>query len=255
MKKRLFNLQLFADDEEVIEETPTEEVEEEVEETEEETDTEFDDSEDEVVEEEKKPTRAEINKANAQRRIEAKKRQEAEFEKHKKEGYIKGVKEATNGINPYNDQPIEDEYDIEVYQTMVEMSKKGLDPVEDYPKYIAQKQREAHREVNEKKSKQQKEASEFVEKFGEDTLNKLIDDKDFEDFSADLLGQIPLTKIYELYLKTQTTIENKAKEKVQNKEARRKASPGGFGKGNAKKKSIAEMSDEEFRQMYLNTAY
>ena len=255
MEKLLFNLQLFAGEEQEEieeEETPTEEVEEEVEETEEETDTEFDDSEEESVEEEEKPTQKEQNKINAQRRLEAKQNkinaQRRLEEKHKKEGYIKGVKEATNGINPYNNQPIEDEYDIEVYQTMVEMSKKGFDPIEDYAKYVAQKQREAQKAENDAKEKNLNEANEFVAKYGEETFKKIVEDEEFNEFCEDLLGNTPLVTIYEKFLKQQAKIEERAKELALKKDARRKSSTGGIVKQNAQEQSWENLEGADFRK-------
>ena len=148
------NLQLFAGEEGENEPTDDDLVENETIDTEDledfeddEDDIDFDDTEedDEEVEEKKVDNdtvkkhvdnikhQKQQNYNNAKARIE--KRRQEELAKAKREAYIEGIKKSTNGINTFTGQPIKDDVDVEVYETMCEMTEKGLDPVDDYYKY------------------------------------------------------------------------------------------------------------------------
>lgn len=265
-------LQLFAQGEE----EPTKEVENEITEDEEiedfeDEDVDFDDTDDEVEDEEideevekvdndtvKSHTdtiknQKKQNYNNAKARIE--KRRAEELAKAKREAYIEGIKKSTNGVNSFTGQPIKDEVDIEVYETMCEMSEKGLDPVEDYYKYTAEKRRnekEQLRVQNEEKEKENQklnnEISDFVGIYGEETLKKILNDAEFEDFSKDLLGAIPLKTIYDRFLKYNAKMEQKAEKLAIKKDARRKSSSGALGKKTQTSTSILDLSPEEFQK-------
>lgn len=267
-------LQLFAQGEE----EPTEEVENEITEDDtedfEDEDVDFDDTDDEAEEDNEEETDQETEKVdndnvkshtdtiknqkkqnynNAKARIE--KRRAEELAKAKREAYIEGIKKSTNGVNSFTGQPIKDEVDIEVYETMCEMSEKGLDPVEDYYKYTAEKRRnekEQLRVQNEEKEKENQklnnEISDFIGVYGEETLKKVLNDAEFEEFSKDLLGAIPLKTIYDRFLKYNAKMEQKAEKLAIKKDARRKSSSGALGKKSQTATSILDLSPEEFQK-------
>ena len=269
------NLQLFAEDE--SENEPTEdlvenETENEVEDLEED-DVDFDDNDEEELEDDEEDEVEEVkandkkvekhkeelknkkqqNYNNAKARIE--KRRQEELAKAKREAYIEGIKKSTNGVNSFTGQPIKDDVDVEVYETMCEMTEKGLDPVEDYYKYIAEKRRnekEQLRVQNEQKEKENQklnnEIAEFINSYGEDTFKNVLNDPEFDEFSKDLVGAIPLKKIYERFLKYNAQMENKAEQLAIKKDARRKSSSGALGKKSKSSSSILDLSPEEFQR-------
>ena len=183
------------------------------------------------------------NYNNAKARIE--RRRQEELNKAKREAYIEGIKKSTNGVNSFTGQPLKDEVDVEIYETMCEMSEKGLDPVEDYYKYTAEKRRtekEQLRIQNEKKEQENQklngEISDFIKSY----------DAEFEEFSKDLVGAIPLKTIYERFLKYNAKMEDKAEKLAIKKDARRKSSSGALGKKSKPSSSILDLSPEEFQK-------
>ena len=193
------------------------------------------------------------NYNNAKARIE--RRRQEELNKAKREAYIEGIKKSTNGVNSFTGQPLKDEVDVEIYETMCEMSEKGLDPVEDYYKYTAEKRRtekEQLRIQNEKKEQENQkltgEISDFIKSYGEETLKNVLNDAEFEEFSKDLVGAIPLKTIYERFLKYNAKMEDKAEKLAIKKDARRKSSSGALGKKSKPSSSILDLSPEEFQK-------
>lgn len=270
-----FNLQLFAEDE--SEKEPTETVEnEEIDETddldedfEEDDDFDFDDTEDEEETEEVEDKKVSNDKVkshvdniknqkkqnynNAKARIE--RRRQEELNKAKREAYIEGIKKSTNGINSFTGEPIKDDADIEIYETMCEMSEKGLDPVDDFYKYTAEKRRNEKEQIriqNEAKEKENEklntEIAEFINAYGEETLKKVLNDADFDEFSKDLVGAVPLKVIYDKFLRVSAKTETKAEELAIKKDARRKSSSGALGKKSTTTSSILDLSPEEFQK-------
>lgn len=267
-------LQLFAGED--GEKEPTEEVENEnFEETDDldedfddDDDVDFDDTEDEDEEEveEKKVDNDKVkphvdniknqkqqNYNNAKARIE--RRRQEELNKAKREAYIEGIKKSTNGVNSFTGQPIKDDTDVEIYETMCEMSEKGLDPVDDFYKYTAEKRRNEKEQIriqNEAKEKENarlnNEIAEFINAYGEETLKKALNDADFDEFSKDLVGAVPLKVIYDKFLKVSAKTETKAEELAIKKDARRKSSSGALGKKSKPSSSILDLSPEEFQK-------
>lgn len=268
-------LQLFAGED--SEKEPTETVEnEEIDETDdldenfdEDDDFDFDDTEDEEETEEVEDKKVSNDKVkshvdtiknqkkqnynNAKARIE--RRRQEELNKAKREAYIEGIKKSTNGINSFTGEPIKDEADIEIYETMCEMSEKGLDPVDDFYKYTAEKRRNEKEQIriqNEAKEKENEklntEIAEFINAYGEETLKKVLNDADFDEFSKDLVGAIPLKVIYDKFLRVSAKTETKAEELAIKKDARRKSSSGALGKKSTTTSSILDLSPEEFQK-------
>lgn len=268
-------LQLFAGED--GEKEPTKEVEnEDFEETDdldedfdEDEDFDFDDTEDEEETEEVEDKKVSNDKVkshvdtiknqkqqnynNAKARIE--RRRQEELNKAKREAYIEGIKKSTNGVNSFTGQPIKDDTDVEIYETMCEMSEKGLDPVDDFYKYTAEKRRNEKEQIriqNEAKEKENaklnNEIAEFINAYGEETLKKALNDADFDEFSKDLVGAVPLKVIYDKFLKVSAKTETKAEELAIKKDARRKSSSGALGKKSKPSSSILDLSPEEFQK-------
>jgi hypothetical protein len=260
------SIQLFADgDEDDNVEEPTEEVEnEDIEDGEDDPD--FDEGEEVETEQEvkeNKPNTQDQQKAenykNALRRIEEKQRRE--LEKAKKESYLEGIKASTGGVNRFTKKAIKDDVDVEMFKTMCEMDEKGLDPIEDYPEYVAEKQRQARLEEQKvqdaKNADQQRrtnELNDFVNSYGKDTVEKMLDDKEFYNYSKPFLDRVPLKDIYESFVNFKATIEARADELALEKDARRKSSSGSLGKKHKTEKSFAEMTPEEFHEFSINIA-
>lgn len=273
-KKLLLNLQMFANGEEEQTETPTEEVEnsqEDVDTLDEENEiAEFDDGEEE--QEEKKTTAKstrEQNYKNAQARIQRKKQEEQE--KIEKEAYRKGVIKATNGVNKYTNKPIVDSEDIALYEMMCEIDADGGDPIEDFADYWKEKQKNERiareKELEEKNKNDQKindDLNAFINKYPDVNLNELLDGnnqneraneehKSFIEMFGDLVGEVPLTTLYEKYKSIQniidTNINNKVKDKIIRQKALEMSSTGPLGNNSTQNTAdFASMSREEFAQ-------
>lgn len=273
-------IQIFAEGEDdEVEPTEDDEVEvvdegeEEVDEdndsgAEDDEEVEFDDSEEEEepkkeeVKEDKPQNEKERKSKNynaAKERIEARKKKE--LEQAKRQSYIEGVKKSTGGINRFTNEKIVDEIDVQIFETMCEMEEQGLDPVEDYHKYAAKIERQRRQQeaqaLASKEAEQKKideEMHDFVESYGQDTVKKILDDEAFAEFSEDLLGNIPIKKIYERFLKYNAKSEAKAEKLALEKDARRKASSGALGKKEKAVKSFQDMTPEEFHKWSLDIA-
>lgn len=267
-------LQLFADEEDEVVEEPADEVENdpvetgedetEVESEEEESDPDFNDGEEQEEEAKKvEKSKKEQNAINAQRRIQEK--HEKELREARSKSYFEGLKEGVGGKNPYTGETIEDEFDMEVLQTMREMEKKGLDPVEDFAKYSSQKAREQRKAQQEEEAKKAEsdekikvELQEFDKAHGEGSANKLFNDTNFTDKYGKYLGRLSLEEVYELYLDSTAEIEAKAEEKAIQNQARGKSSPGVPGNKAGASSSFIEdiMSDDkkfrEFQESLMN---
>jgi hypothetical protein len=237
-------LQLFAEDEH----NPTEEVEaSSVDATEE--DVEFDDGEQTPQQTKQK------NNEYAQRRIKAKKEAEQRLAEEKRQEFLRGVRSANEGRNRFTGREIVDEEDLQEFETMLEMEKKGLDPVEDYSEYVKERRREERKaefqrnqQEEEANAKSREDIQEFLQKYDKETAEKLFQNKDFIAFSDGLLGVVPLTTVYEKFLGTQTNIEAKAEKLAMEKDARRLSSSGGLTEApQPSRKKFSEMTSEEFK--------
>lgn len=268
MKNLKLYLQLFAENENETEETPTEEVEQAETEAEETENVDFEDTENSEEQETEKPkenvekpakNKKMENMLNAQRRLEEKQKQrEAEIARNAK---VEAVKKVSGGKNKFTGETIKDEYDVAEYEIMLELEAQGKDVLEEYPKVIKEKQRqerlEAQKALEEKEANDKKiyeDINSFTEKYGEDTVKEILSDEDFTEFADVLIGYVPLTIIYERYKRNQERIEKQVEEKLLKKEARKRSSPGVPGNSHSKPKSFADMTDEEFREFSKSVA-
>ena len=193
-------------------------------------------------------------KAKAEREEKAK-----EIETAKKAGYREGVI-ATLKTNPYTEEPIEDDYDLEIYEIQQELDRQGKDPNKDLPRELARRRRELEKAEREKaeadeKSKQEaeakksevlarkrKEIEEVRKKYDltEEQMKELLDkDSDFGKKVKDKEDRWTLEEIFDAFYE---------KKPVSPKRGTPNSTPG----GSKVEKSIMDMSDEEFLEWKKN---
>lgn len=231
-------------------ESPEQEIETNQEQEFEFTDTEEPKTEEPVKETKTQPQSKEDNSKFAQARRKA----EAESKKKEEEAFKRGKLEAYKGkINPYTNTEITDENDLEVYEEMCVMAKKGLDPVTDYASYIADKRREEKRQKEEKEKINEeavKDIEEFQAKYPDVDLNDLLNDEDFKDY-IDGKRQ-PLVGLYEKYKKLENKFRTNGIDVAKQTIANSNATPGSLNGGGEQSVDYANMSDAEFDRLVYN---
>ena len=192
----------------------------------------------------------------AQKRKEHEEKEKRIREEIRKEAYLKGIMEATGGVNVYTGEPITDKADVEEYLAMRELDKQGQDPIADYHKRIKEKAKEKNKQTEEEETRR-KEIMEFANAYPNVDLDKLLSNQRFVLFAGKRLGKETLKEVYqdfESFTKDYSAeAEMNAEKKVKEKVARAKSSPGsltGSG-GNMTQKSYADMSPQEFEKALL----
>lgn len=201
----------------------------------------------------KKQTKEENHKFAEARR----KREQEERDALKRDSFREGVMAGTNGRNPYTHEKMEDDDDIEIYQNMKEIERRGGDPVEDYPKYMKifkkearEKEEQANKALADRNATLSKNISTFVEKYPDVDLKKVLEDQQFKKFAfASISRGEPIHEAYARWLEfseySNSQIEDKARKAV----AKKISSPGSLtNTGEEKPKSFKNMSSEEFRR-------
>lgn len=211
---------------------------------------------------------AESKKLEAERNAEFAKRRRAKEEAEKKEREAKEAKikeqariEAELGVlkkNPYNDQPIVDKEDLEIYKIMKTIEDEGGDPIEDFPKKQAQlnrerSQRERVREEQEvaRTQKIQRETQELRDAYPNLNLSELAQDKEYLDLCSEKGERWTMVEIYEHLIsqreKKKSFSQEKAKTKVVNEKVKQHTkTPSSATNGTSHEDDYLEMSDEEF---------
>lgn len=224
------------DDDEDVEDNSNEEEDDKDKSSDEEESQEEDDKE-KVEEEEKKKKQSREENAKYKRLREESKKIQSENEKAREQGKLEGIKLAYNGKNKFTGEDLTDEFSIKTFLTQLEMEKEGLDPVEDYSKYVTEQQRKEAEKVRKEREQDDwyaKDRDNFIDAYPDVDLNDLIEDKDFQIFSKGKVGIVPLKEIYSDY---QTFVE-RFNEQVK-KEARKKVA-----KGMGSPKRVANSSQE-----------
>ena len=122
----------------------------------------------------------------------ARRRREAERQAELKKARYDAIKEAVDGVNPFTNQPIEDDIDVEEYLAMKEIKKQGGDPLTDYSKYHKDKQKEEAKIAEQKLKDEewiQNDYKDFKSKHPEVNLEKLALDTAFMQFAEELVGK------------------------------------------------------------------
>jgi len=243
-------------DEDDIDEDVDDDEEEEEEEVDDDDDGHDDDDEDEDDEKSKSKKSKEeqdreerARQAKLRREREAKERKAREEEIERK-AYLKGKLEASK-VNEFTKEPIEDEYDLFIYETQKALEKEGKDPISDLPKRLAEINREngkkASKEADEKQKLNEKIDREFVEfrgKYPKVKIPELLEDPDFKDYADGRLGKgnKSLTQLYESFLALKEKFGDKEKEE---EDDGKKTPPSPNGGRKHQKPSYSSMSKEE----------
>lgn len=252
-----------AEQEDVVESTTDEVVEETT--NDEDTKVESEQEETEVETSEDKPKQSqEDNSAARKARIQAQKEAEKLIEKARKEAYEKGLKEGQvktyiGKTNPYTNQIIKDEVDVQEYLDMYEIDEKGGDPIKDYNEKIKQKTREEIKKQleNEKKQKEKEffdnDVKEFIDKNPKVDINELFKNDKFKKFSKGKLGTQPLNEIYEDFVDIVGEFKNEAIKTAKKIVANNQSTPGAIENQEAQELNWDNMSSEQF-QKYVEKA-
>lgn len=181
-----------------------------------------------------------------------------DIEAIRREAYERGIREGrvaafSGKKNEYTGQPIKDEYDLEVYETMRKIEEAGGDPVADFASEMAERRRQEAQKANERVQTEQKyqtELVEFANEMPDVDLKVLFNDPKFRTFARGKLGVMSLKEVYADYSTLTATAENDAELKAKRIVAKQKASPGALGAGAPAEKSIENLSDDEFENLY-----
>lgn len=179
-----------------------------------------------------------------------------DIEAIRREAYERGIREGrvaafSGKKNEYTGQPIKDEYDLEVYETMRKIEEKGGDPVADFASEMAERRRQEAQKANERVQTEQKyqtELVEFAKEMPDVDLKVLFNDPKFRTFARGKLGVMSLKEVYADYSALTATAENDAELKAKRIVVKQKASPGSLtGKGAPKSINEHELYEKMLR--------
>ena len=187
-------------------------------------------------------------------------RREAERQAELKKARYDAIKEAVDGVNPFTNQPIEDDIDVEEYLAMKEIKKQGGDPLTDYSKYHKDKQKEEAK-IAEQKLKDEEwienDYKDFKSKHPEVNLEKLALDTAFMQFAEELVGKKPMAEIYDSYQDLVSKIRKEENNAAARQVANAKATPGSLTSSETDTSNdfysveqVKKMSQEEVHKNY-----
>jgi len=187
--------------------------------------------------------------AQARREREAREREE----RIKREAYLKGKLDSVK-VNPFTNEPIEDEYDLKVYEIQARLKAEGKDPLADLPRALAQAEREAREKAkaDEQEKREHSEAidrdlAEFRQKHPDVDPAQLMQDPDFIEYSDGKLGVKggkSLSEIYEAFGKFMERQGKPLKPKQKPEEKPSAPSPNG-GRRTAPTSDYSKMTKEQ----------
>lgn len=172
---------------------------------------------------------------NSENAKNAKRRREEERQKELLEVRNKTILETLEGKNPYTNEPMKDENDIQEFLTMRQIEKSGGDPLLDYRKKIKENDRERQAKIAEEESKKtfyENDRKAFVEKYPNVKLAELAQDDGFVAYSSGKIGEMPLSEIYEGFVELKKTFEKQARQTAERMIANSKATPGALSNNN-----------------------
>ena len=174
---------------------------------EEESDEDESDEETPTEPEKKQKQSKEVNDFYKNKRLKAKEEKAIREDERRKV-----IIETLGGVNPFTNEPIEDDAEIQEYLNMKQIEKNGGDPVGDYAKYLREQKKMAA-----KQSKQafsvENDLDNFVKEYPSVDVSKLLNEKDFVDNYKYALGKMPLSDIYKDYQEKKEKNRQNAKEK------------------------------------------
>lgn len=162
---------------------------------------------------EERPTAADVNAANAERRRETERRRAEERERIRRDTIL----EVTGGVNPYTGEQMSDDRDVAEYLEMREIERQGGEPVADYAKYHKKFEREREEQLQrnqviaEQRARVDADRTEFVSSHPDVNLGELFADNEFVAYASEKLGKLPLSEIYDGY-----TADKQQKETAEN---------------------------------------
>lgn len=253
-----------AEQEESVESTDTEVVDNAEEQEETTTENTEEDSQAETQEETKETQSKEDNKYARMARLQAQKEAEKKIEQVRKEAYEKGLEQGKvqsyiGKQNPYTNQTIKDDYDVQEYLEMYKLDSEGKDPINDYRELQKQKARdEAKKQIElDEKAKQEKwfedDTKHFIEDYSQEKLQELMKDEDFNLFAKGKIGKVPLGDIYDDYEKLISKYEKKSVETAKQIIANNNATPGAIEEQEVQEMDWGNMSKDQFEK-YLRKA-
>lgn len=249
-----------AEQEEVVESTTNTETDSTTKQVEEVEETEQEDVETDNAEVEKEVQSKEENAKYANARRKAEEEAQRKIEQARKEAYEQGLQQGKvqsyiGKKNPYTNQIINDDYDVQEYLDMYELDTKGKDPINGYRELQKDKARkEAEEKIKaDEKAKQdvwfQNDTKDFVDKYSAEKLQELSKDADFNLFAEGKIGKVPLSQIYENYQKLISKYEQKSVETAKQIVANNTTTPGGVKEVETPELDWNTMSSEQFEKM------
>lgn len=211
----------------------------------------------EETESEKQKKADELHKRNEEQKQKRLKREAEEREKLEREARLKGKLEVLS-INPYTNEKIVDEDDLEIYEIQKQLDKEGLDPINDLGKRIAENNRKAKQAAAEKAKEEEEfnklyeiDKEQFKKAYPDVSLDDLEDDEDYNEFAKNKVGRWTLKEIYEAYTakKEKSSAKEKEamiKEKAKDISKKVTSTPSSSGSNNRAEKGFLEMTDEEY---------
>lgn len=221
-------------------------------------DVEFTDSDNDENQVEK-PSQEKTTQTKEQNSEYARRRRENERQEELKKAREAAIIETLKGKNPYTDEAITDSADVEEYLAMRQIEESGGDPLTDYSKFLKQKVKKEKEEATKQVTQEDwlhKDRDDFIAKHPEVNLPKLIEEESFRLFAEGKVGSVPMTKIYEDFIRITTSYDKKAKQMAQRIVANANASPGSLkGTGTTDSgfytmEQIKKMSQEEVDKNY-----
>lgn len=268
-KKKAEDIEDDVDDEEVDDEEPEDEDDDiddedidEIDDDEEDEDADDEDEKDKKSKEQKgsddKKSKKVQDEAERARQAKARREREAKEQQAREKAieekaYLKGKLDSTK-VNTFTNEPIEDEYDLKIYEIQKELDKEGKDPITDLPKRLAELNRNAGKKAKEeadsKKEREDaidKDISDFRAKYPKVNVAELLKDPDFKDYSDGRLGikgGKSLAQIYEDFEKFKSKYVTKKVEEEEEDDGK-KSPPSPDGGRKHQKTSYSTMSEED----------
>lgn len=159
----------------------------------------------------------------------ARRRREEERQNEIKKVRYNAIKEAVDGVNPYTNEKLETDVDVEQYLEMKEIAKNGGDPLKDYSKFVKDKRNEEFKKEQENIENEEWVANDykdFVSKHPEVDIEKIAEDEAFKKYAESRIGKEPMATIYEGYTDLVSMLEKREKETMARQVANAKATPG-----------------------------
>ena len=205
-----------------------------------------DDEEKLAKEKQEKEERARYARLRREREEKEKKTREDEI---RKKAFIEG-KLSQAKVNSFTNSPIRDEYDLEVYETQLELESEGKDPNTDLAERIASLNRKKGLQEQEKTKKEKeqnekidKEIMEFKTKYPKININQLLNDPYFKEFSEGRLGvgNMTLTRMYESF----NNFKSKFASNDEKEEDGKKKTPSSQSNGRHEERTYSQLNEKE----------